>query len=251
MLDTEPRLRSRRESTLGFERVKTAFDILPRNGFVIAENAPVLARELGVPVEIVIEILQAPNPVIYPDVPAGLQRIADVGSFSAIWTQGHLDGCGAISSFLQDQDLTFQALKVQRSGLYEYYQPGEEQTKQLGIPWLLGGFDKCDPHIVLPVLEAARQNGLETIIAVDDLEQNLMGMGELCQIAGMPFVPCLMNRKNQTGGIHSFDDLTLVNNSLYLIDLDRTQIDTDGMKEDIYGRLAQFVQQEYHSESLS
>jgi len=223
-------------------RVEAAFRLLPRNVFVVADNAPVIATELGIPTETVIEILQNPNPALYVDVPPGLQRISDAGSLPVVWTQGHLDEDVQFDALTQTSDLSFQSLKVVRSGLHTHLQRFGDRLFEIGIPGIFGGFDKCDPNVVLPILDTARQRGIERIVAVDDLGENLIRMGELSRILNIPYTPVLINRildKEQTGIIRSFDELRIFRNALYLLDLDRTQIDTDAMKDDLYLRLAE------------
>lgn len=225
-------------------RVQAAFGLLPRNVFVIADNAPIIASQLGIPLVDVVEILQNPNPTLYPDVPSGLQRISDAGSLPVVWTQGHLDEDIQFDTSKPQCDLSFQSLKVVRSGLHTHLQQFGDRLSEIGIPGIFGGFDKCDPNVVLPILETVRQRGIDRIVAVDDLGANLMKMGELSRVLNIPYTPVLINRqlnKKQTGIIRSFDELIIFPNALYLLDLDRTQIDTDGMKDDLYVRLAERV----------
>lgn len=228
-------------ASLEIDRVHSVFGKLPRNVFVVSDSAPIIARELGIPLETVVEILQTPNPVLYPDVPSFLQRISVVGSLPSVWTQGHIDAGVDIEVLAAQSELAFQSIKLVRSGLHMHLLPFGEKLSQMGIPGIFGGFDKCDPNVVLPVLRSVQMHGLERVVAVDDLAANLTQLGEICTMVNMPFTPVLIDRRenSQTGAITSFNELTVVNNSLYLIDLDRTQIGTDAMKQDLYTRLAQ------------
>ncbi len=225
------------------DRVRSVFGMLPRNVFVISDNAPIIAQELGIPLDTVIEILQTPQPSLYPDVPSGLQRISAAGSLPCIWTQGHVDRGVDFEALGTQPNLAFQSIKLVRSGLHMHLQQFGDRLSQMGIPGVFGGYDKCDPTIILPVLESVQLHGFDRIVAVDDLASNLTQLGEICNLTNMPFTPVLIDRRQniQTGIISSFDELTVVENSFYLLDLDRTQIDTDGMKEDLYTRLAQVL----------
>lgn len=226
-------------------RVQAAFHLLPRNVFVIADNAPVIARELGLPRAAVVDILSSPNPPLYPDVPHVFQRISSVGSFPVVWTQGHVDEDIQLESKLPESERSFQMIKILRSGLHTHLLPFEKSLSDLGIPVVFGGFDKCAPERVLPVLETARRNGAERVVAVDDLDSNLINLGRLCTEMDMIYTPVLIDRclnSKRTGAIRTFDELSIDPDALYLLDLDRTQIDTDSMKYELFTRLAELCQ---------
>lgn len=230
--------------------VEAVFRSLPRNTFIVADQAPLIAEKLGIPLDVVIDILQTPNPLLYPDVPPGLERIASAGSLAVVWTQGHLDANSDVASLADEAILAFQPLKIVRAGLQTHLRPFAARLSQIGIPGLIGGLNKCDQHLVLPVLSTAQNNGLQRVVAVDDLDQNLTELGELCDTVGMPYTPVLIDRKaeEQAGCITSFDALPLLPEALYLLDLDRTQIDTDAMKQDLYLRLGRCIESSDYSE---
>lgn len=236
----EQRIYDEQGAHQALSRVRAAFNLLPRNVFVVHDNAPVIAHELDLPLETVIEVFQTPHPVLFPDVPAAFERMSAAGSLPIVWTQGHLDQDKDFGFLQSDQELSFQALKIVRSGLHGHLIPFGQRLSQLGLPHIVGGFNKCDPRIVLPVLENACEGGIERVFAVDDLSDNLEQMGELCMSTGISYVPLLIDRKkkSRTADIYSFDELTFVENTLYFLDLDRTQIDTDGMKQEMFARLA-------------
>ncbi len=226
------------------EDVRRVFKTLPKNQeFIVEDVARLLSIKLNISVDTIAEILRTPRPHLFEDVPPGIARIDEIGSLPIVWTQGHVSDGGDLTGEPEMQSLSFQPLKVVRSGLHQYLHPFVSRLQSLGIPSLVGGSNKVTGDILVPVLEAGLQGGIERVVGVDDLETNLDGLGNICQENNIEYYPVPIKRAGDSheGSIQTFADLPLYPNALYLLDLDRTMIDTDLMKEDLYQRLAQCV----------
>jgi len=224
------------------------FQAIPKNTeFKVAEHVSGISRLMGIAEHTVLEILLHPPIHMFPDVPGRIQQIGDCGGFPVIWTQGHVGNY----DLRQDQhdllSIGFQPIKVLASGLAHVIRPYGEALYQAGFDPIIGGGDKNDITLLNKVLSLAVQNGIQDVIAVDDVKENLEDLKRCCKGFGRTLYPYWMNMRNDPYPrdnspyyrARSFNEIPLIPGALYLLDLDRTTVDTDSMKPAICRQLAE------------
>ncbi|MBP9691653.1 hypothetical protein KBD81_06260, partial [Candidatus Woesebacteria bacterium] len=155
-------------------QVQELFSKLPRNReFCPAIVASSFAESLGLDIKHVLEILQTPKIQLYPDVPAFIERSFNVGSLPIIWTQGEVGDCDPWSEVYDPEKIGFQPLKIIRSGFMEILRPWKYMYDHYGQSPIVGGGNKVEPQVLIPLMEKAMLNGFDSIEGIDDRTDTL------------------------------------------------------------------------------
>lgn len=237
-----------REMRGRFLTARAYFANIPKNTeFVPRAHIRPLSQLLHLNIETVRHILYHPPIRMFEDVAERIRLIGASGGLPVVWTQGSV-GTFDIRRERHDPEIIgFQPLKVVASGLDAVLKQYADTLEDLGLSSVMGGRDKNHASIVDSVLACAKQYGIRDIVAVDDLESNLNTLRNYCGASACKLHPYWMNRFGDVfprGSPHLFrarslGEVSIIPGALYLLDLDRTLVDTDTMKLVMCSQLAQ------------
>lgn len=224
------------------------FQAIPKNTeFKVAEHVSGISSLMGIPEQKVLKILLHPPIHMFPDVPGRIRQIGDCGGFPIVWTQGHIGHYDMRQEVVDLRSIGFQPVKIIASGLADVMRPYVQATYRAGFDPVIGGENKNDTNILQKVLSLAVQNGIQDVVAVDDVKENLEALSMCCTRFGRTLYSYWMNMRNDPYPrdnspyyrARSFHEIPLIPGALYLLDLDRTTVDTDSMKPAICRQLAE------------
>jgi len=234
------------------ELAKEYFRNIPKNTeFILDEQVPKISETMGISQEIVFHILSRPPVQMYPEVAERIVQIGESGAFPIILTQGNLGTYDMRQEMKDPYAIGFQPLKIIASGLETVMLPYADRVYEAGLSPVMGGANKLSPQILQRIFSLAMRNGIHDIIAADDMGENLETLGNSVNSFGysngLTFRPYWVNRKDDPyprtypllHRARSLTEIPIIPGALYLLDLDRTMIDTDSMKIALCQQFAQ------------
>lgn len=251
-------LSTSQELDLDRKKVLAAFSTLPKNGFSIRRDAQSIASHLGLDESIVVEILCNFKAEIYPDVETFLTELKRNNSLPVIWTQGEVgeEDLNRYSDDLPISDIPFQIAKIKKSGLGERLENSEFDYGGRGLKMVYGGPNKTS-YEFLAKLFTQQAIGLFSggVVFVDDQLKNLINLQNWFsnnpnELNTKPQLFLIQRDTDDSGSVFS-DDINRINtlseiknivpSSLFFLDLDRTLIDTNKLKDSWYQNLSKAV----------
>jgi len=219
-----------------------------RGGFCPSEQAPFFVEALHIPEKSILDILLTPHVSMFPDIPDFLRRIAECGSCSLLFTQGQLTRHVSEADWGRGMG-GFQDIKADVSGITAEQLKYSGTNNRLHLPLAVGGFEKIVPDVLDDIFMRCASNNMH-VAYYDDRLENLELMGEYARTRGFedPMM-YLVERypqwisfgpiQNGIRRINTFDTVEVISDACHLLDLDRTALDTEGMKEDWVERITQ------------
>ncbi|KKQ37318.1 MAG: hypothetical protein US54_C0037G0006 [Candidatus Roizmanbacteria bacterium GW2011_GWA2_37_7] len=224
------------------EKVHRAIELLSvrlrvRGGLVPEEQSSLIAEDLGIDPDQVLQILLHTQAHAYPEVPEVLRKILS-GGLPIFWTNGeiHRGVEGAPFGYAGFQPFKLFNLDINHI-LPEIY----ARAVQSGLEMIHGGFDKFAESVLDPIMRAVSSGtGLNHVIVADDNWDNLRRIADIFSCNGLS--PALyhvdragvMDKRDSTLPIISISDLGYIpiQPALYMLDVDRTVVDTIRLKLD-------------------
>jgi len=221
------------------DEVKKVFSSLIIKPFNIETAATQLATALNLSNEAIQKALNLSFDFLFADVKTFLEQIKIKKSKFVLWTKGDFGNLDFINTetIISSSNKPFQHLKIEKSDLSElvlnHYEPDED--------CIFGGEEKCTVEIFNKIVLFCKNHNLNRIVVIDDEDDNIDKVKELFKTFEHLniTVTVLKIQRNTTPKDNTENTVDVINslptevteNTLYVLDFDRTLFDTDKMKD--------------------
>jgi len=221
------------------DEVKKVFSSLIIKPFNIETAATQLATALNLSNEAIQKALNLSFDFLFADVKTFLEQIKIKKSKFVLWTKGDFGNLDFINTetIISSSNKPFQHLKIEKSDLSElvlnHYEPDED--------CIFGGEEKCTVEIFNKIVLFCKNHNLNRIVVIDDEDDNIDKVKELFKtfehiditvtVLKIQRKTTLKDNTENTVDVINSLPTEVTENTLYVLDFDRTLFDTDEMKD--------------------